>query len=106
MRLTDLFIRLVEQLCAAHELILVSPRDGAARGSQVSFRHPQGYPVMQALISHGVIGDFRDPDILRFGLTPLYTSHEDLVRAGEILAAILADASHLSPQFSKRYAVT
>lgn len=84
----------------------VSPRDPAQRGSHISFRHPQAYALCQALIAHGVIGDFRDPDILRFGLTPLYLSHEDLMRAGDILATILAEELHRAPEFSKRYAVT
>lgn len=84
----------------------VSPRDPAQRGSHISFRHPQAYALCQALIAHGVIGDFRDPDILRFGLTPLYIGHEDVVRAGQTLAAILTERHHLAPEFSKRYAVT
>ena len=53
-------------------MALASPRDPDARGSQISFRHPEGYAVMQALIARGVVGDFRAPDILRFGITPLY----------------------------------
>ncbi|OYY64418.1 kynureninase [Sphingomonas sp. 28-62-11] len=84
----------------------VSPRDPARRGSHISFRHPQAYALCQALIARGVIGDFRDPDILRFGLTPLYIGHEDVVLAGQILAAILTEQHHLAPEFSKRYAVT
>ncbi len=84
----------------------VSPRDPAQRGSHISFRHPQAYALCQALIAHGVIGDFRDPDILRFGLTPLYLRHEDVMRAGDILATILAGQLHRAPEFSKRYAVT
>ena len=84
----------------------VSPTDPAKRGSHISFRHPQAYALCQALIARGVIGDFRDPDILRFGLTPLYLGHEDLARAGDILADILASAAHLDPSFSKRHAVT
>ena len=84
----------------------VSPRDPVHRGSHISFRHPYAYALCQALIAEGVIGDFRDPDILRFGLTPLYVSHEDLVRAGTIMATILAEDRHTNPAFSKRYAVT
>lgn len=84
----------------------VSPRDPVQRGSHISFRYPQAYALCQALIAEGVIGDFRDPDILRFGLTPLYVSHEDLVRAGTIMATILAEGRHHAPAFSKRYAVT
>ena len=72
LRLSERFIAEVEAQCPALEL--ASPRDGARRGSQVSFRHPQAYPVMAALIDRGVIGDVRAPDILRFGFTPLYLS--------------------------------
>jgi kynureninase len=87
--LTDLFIALVEARCAAHPLGLVTPREHARRGSQVSFTHPHGYAVMQALIARGVIGDYREPAIMRFGFTPLYTSFADVWDAVEILRDIL-----------------
>jgi kynureninase len=87
--LTDLFIALVEQRCAGHPLELVTPREHARRGSQVSFAHPHGYAVMQALIARGVIGDYREPSIMRFGFTPLYTSFADVWDAVEILKQIL-----------------
>jgi kynureninase len=87
--LTDLFIGLVESRCAAHPLGLVTPREHARRGSQVSFTHPHGYAVMQALIARGVIGDYREPHIMRFGFTPLYTSFADAWDAVEILKDIL-----------------
>jgi kynureninase len=87
--LTDLFIALVESRCAAHPLGLVTPRGHAARGSQASFTHPHGYAVMQALIARGVIGDYREPEIMRFGFTPLYTSFADVWDAVEILRDIL-----------------
>lgn len=87
--LTDLFIDLVEQRCAAHPLELVTPRAHANRGSHVSFTHPHGYAVMQALIARGVIGDYREPAIMRFGFTPLYTSYADVWDAVEILRDIL-----------------
>ena len=87
--LTDLFIALVESRCAAHPLGLVTPRTHAERGSQVSFTHPHGYAVMQALIARGVIGDYREPEIMRFGFTPLYTSFADTWDAVEILRDIL-----------------
>ena len=86
--LTDLFIELVEERCAAHGFTLVTPRDAAARGSQVSFAHrADGYAIMQALIARGVIGDFRAPDILRFGFTPLYTRFVDVWDAVDRLHA-------------------
>ncbi|MFS2003544.1 kynureninase [Duganella sp. CT11-25] len=87
--LTDLFIELVEQRCADHPLGLVTPRAHAQRGSQVSFTHPHGYAVMSALIARGVIGDYREPAIMRFGFTPLYTSFADVWDAVEILRDIL-----------------
>jgi kynureninase len=87
--LTDLFIELVEQRCADHPLGLVTPREQARRGSQVSFTHPHGYAVMSALIARGVIGDYREPAIMRFGFTPLYTSFADVWDAVEILRDIL-----------------
>ena len=87
--LTDLFIELVEQRCGGHPLELVTPREHARRGSQVSFAHPHGYAVMAALIARGVIGDYREPSIMRFGFTPLYTSFAEVWDAVEILKQIL-----------------
>jgi kynureninase len=87
--LTDLFIELVESRCAGHPLGLVTPREHARRGSQASFTHPHGYAVMQALIARGVIGDYREPEIMRFGFTPLYTSFADVWDAVGILKDIL-----------------
>ena len=86
--LGDFFIRCVEARCRG-AFVLASPRDKAWRGSQVSFRHNEGYAVMQALIARGVIGDFRAPDILRFGFAPLYNRFEDAYRAAEALGDIM-----------------
>ena len=90
----------------ASGLECVSPRDPAARGSHISFRHPHAYALCQALIERGVIGDFRDPDLLRLGLTPLYLSHEDVWRAGEMLKDVLASAAHMDVRHARRLAVT
>ncbi|RJF98249.1 kynureninase [Noviherbaspirillum saxi] len=87
--LTDLFIALVEARCGHHPLELVTPREHARRGSQVSYAHPQGYSVMQALIARGVIGDYREPHVMRFGFTPLYTSFVDVWDAVDALVDIL-----------------
>ncbi|MET3129848.1 kynureninase [Oxalobacteraceae bacterium GrIS 1.11] len=87
--LSELFIELVESRCGDHPLALVTPRAPARRGSQVSFSHPHGYAVMQALIARGVIGDYREPAIMRFGFTPLYTRFADVWDAVEILRDIL-----------------
>ncbi len=102
--LTDQFIAEVEATCPS--LTLVTPRTHAMRGSQVSFSHPQGYAIMQALIAHRVIGDFRAPDILRFGFTPLFTDASDVTRAAETLARIMAQSSWDRPEFRKRAKVT
>ncbi|SDK74649.1 kynureninase [Aliiruegeria lutimaris] len=85
--LCERFIAGVEESCP--QLRLASPRDAAQRGSQVSFHFEEGYAAMQALIARGVIGDFRAPDIMRFGFTPLYIGPEDVDRAVEILAEII-----------------
>ena len=84
----------------------VTPADPTKRGSHISFRHPHAYQIVQALIAKGVIGDFRDPDILRFGLTPLTLSHADIWRAGQMLRAIVSGGEYLKPEFAVRYAVT
>ncbi len=84
----------------------VSPREPAKRGSHISFRHPDAYALTQALIARGVIGDFRDPDILRLGLTPLYLSHEEVWRASEILQKVIETGEWRAPQYSQRLAVT
>jgi kynureninase len=92
--LTDLFIALVEARCGRHPLGLVTPRAHAQRGSQASFTHPHGYAVMQALIERGVIGDYREPEIMRFGFTPLYTSYANVWDAVEILRQVLDDQAY------------
>lgn len=104
LRLSERFIAEVEAHCPALEL--ASPREGARRGSQVSFRHPHAYPVMAALIDRGVIGDVRAPDILRFGFTPLYLSEQEVVRAAGVLATIMRDEAWRDPRFQQRQAVT
>ena len=102
--LGDLFIAAVEARCP--ELRLVSPRDSARRGSQIGFTHPNGYAIMQALIARGVIGDFRAPDLLRFGFAPLYNRFEDAWRAADALAEILATREWDQPRFHARQKVT
>ncbi|SOB92889.1 kynureninase [Rhodobacter sp. JA431] len=102
--LTDRFIAEVEAACP--DLTLVTPRNHASRGSQVSFAHPEGYAIMQALIARGVIGDFRAPDILRFGFTPLYIGMDEVERAAAILAEIMATRAWDRPEFHARARVT
>ena len=104
MELGQRFIAGVEAACPGLEL--ASPRDPALRGSQVSFRHPHAYAVMQALIARGVIGDFRAPGAMRFGFAPLYVSIEDVNAAVGILADILADGLWDRPDYHRKAAVT
>jgi kynureninase len=107
MGLTDLFIELVESRCAGHDLALVTPRDADDRGSQISIAHETGgYAIMQALIARGVIGDFRAPDILRFGFTPLYTRFVDVWDAVDRLESVLATGEWREGRFQVRSAVT
>jgi kynureninase len=102
--LTDQFIAGVEAACPT--LILATPRDHAQRGSQVSFRHADGYAIMQAMIARGVIGDFRSPDILRFGFTPLFIGADDVARATDILADVMTNTLWNRPEYMARQRVT
>ncbi len=105
--LTDLFIALVEERCAQHALRLVTPRAHAQRGSQVCLSRDDGaYPIMQALIARGVVGDYRAPDILRFGFTPLYLRFEDVWNAVEHLRQVLDTEEWRKPEFNRKHAVT
>ncbi len=102
--LFDLFHALAEQRCP--ELECISPREPAARGSHISFRHPHAFEICQALIANGVIGDFRSPDVIRFGLTPLYLGFADLWEAVDRMARILDSGSWRDPRFAVRGKVT
>jgi kynureninase len=110
--LTDLFIRLLDERCAPRwpEVELVTPREHEQRGSQVSFRHPHAYGLVQALIARGVIGDYRDdgdrPGIARFGFAPLYVRHVDVYDAVEHLEEVLAGEEYADPAYSARHGVT
>ncbi|GAB7532962.1 kynureninase [Pseudomonas sp. 3A(2025)] len=104
--LTDLFIQLVEERCKDHPLTLITPRVHDQRGSHVSFEHPEGYAVVQALIAKGVIGDYREPRIMRFGFTPLYTSFVDVGLAVQALVEVLDNEQWRDPQFQTRHSVT
>ncbi|NOD28838.1 kynureninase [Ruegeria atlantica] len=102
--LTELFIERVEATCP--DLQLASPRDPQQRGSQISFRFKEGYAAMQALIARGVIGDFRAPDIMRFGFTPLYIDECDIERAVGIMADIMQNRLWDTPEYRIRQRVT
>ncbi len=104
--LGDVFIDLVDRHCEGLGLELISPREGACRGSHVSYRHEASYPVMQALILQGVIGDCRPPDLMRFGFAPLYIRYADIWNAVMRLAEILRTRSWDRAQFRQRRLVT
>ena len=88
------------------DMTCVTPADSRARGSHISFVHADAWPICQALIAKGVIGDFRAPDILRFGLTPLYLGYADVWRAVDILAGLIASGEWRDPRYAERRAVT
>ncbi|MCQ8782114.1 kynureninase [Mangrovibrevibacter kandeliae] len=104
--LCELFLAQVEARCRGLGVALVSPREADRRGSQVSFAHPNAYAVMQALIARRVVGDFRAPDILRFGFTPLYTRYTDAFDAAAVMHEVLASGEWERPEFNVRRAVT
>ncbi len=104
--LSERFIAEVEAFAARHGLSLASPRDPARRGSQVSFRCQEGYAVMQALIARGVIGDFRAPDLIRFGFAPLYNTEPEMVEAARRLAEVLETRAWDRPDYLRRAKVT
>lgn len=102
--LSELFIAEVEARCP--QLTLASPRDAAQRGSQVSFAFPDGYAAMQALIDRGVIGDFRTPDIMRFGFTPLYLDTDDIRAAAGIIEDVIGGELWRDPKYQTKSRVT
>ncbi|MEO7655207.1 MAG: kynureninase [Sphingomicrobium sp.] len=103
--LSQVFIEAVENRCG-NKVKLASPRDPVRRGSHVSFIHPQGYAVIQALIERSVVGDFRQPDLMRFGFAPLYNSEDEVVRAAAVLAEIVDSRAWDDPRFLTRKRVT
>lgn len=103
-RLFDLFASEMAARCP--DLACISPTEPHARGSHISYRHPHAFEICQALIAQGVIGDFRAPDVMRFGLTPLYLGFEDVWRAIDILADIVATERWREPRFAERGRVT
>ncbi len=102
----ELFLQLYDQQLAGFGFELVSPRDAVHRGSQVCISHEQGYAIMRALIEEGFIGDFRAPDILRFGLTPLYQRYVDIWSTVKTLAGIMQSGKWREPRFQTREFVT
>ncbi|MGA0103968.1 MAG: kynureninase [Steroidobacteraceae bacterium] len=104
--LSRLFIELVDSHCEGMGFTLASPREDERRGGHVSLRHPHGFAIMQALKARGVIGDFRGPDILRFGIAPLYLSFGDMYEAVTRLVNVMREAEWRRPEFNRRASVT
>ena len=104
--LGNVFLRLADERLGEFGVKAASPRNARERGSQVSLRHPDGYPVMQALIARGVVGDFREPDLLRFGFAPLYVRYRDVWDAVETLREVLVREEYRDPRFRDRNPVT
>mgnify|MGYP000318429415 CR=1 FL=1 len=104
--LGDLFIRLLDEQCAEFGFQVVSPRDASRRGSQVAIAHPQGYAIMQALIARNIVGDFRAPDVMRFGFSALYVSYLDVWNTVQALRHIMRDQLWQNPVYQQRHAVT
>ncbi|MEU8055826.1 kynureninase [Microbispora bryophytorum] len=105
--LTSLFIDLLDDLVdPGLGLVLATPRDPERRGSQVSYRHPQGYPVVRALADRGVVGDYREPDFVRFGFAPLYLRHVDVHDAATALAEVLREELWRDERYARRLTVT
>lgn len=105
-QLTGLFIDLYDRDLAGRGFGLVTPRAAGERGAQVSLTHAEGYAIVQALIADGVVGDFRAPDVLRFGFAPLYVSGADVAAAAARLADIVDSGRYRDPRFRQRQAVT
>jgi kynureninase len=105
-KLCDLFIDQVSAFADAHELRLVTARDAGRRGSHISYAHAHGYELMQALIARGVVGDFRTPDVARFGFTPLYVGYANVWRAADILKSLLESGEWRDPAYAVRARVT
>ena len=105
-KLSDLLISEVERRAAGFGVTVASPRNGEARGSHVSFRFAEGYAAVQALIAEGVIGDFRAPDLMRFGITPLYIGEHDIIEAATRLEVVLKQRLWDRPEFKAPAKVT
>jgi kynureninase len=103
-RLCELFIRLIDSRCRQFGVEVISPRDASERGSHVGVRFAEALPVIEKLISQGVIGDYRAPDIMRFGFTPLYVGYEDVWRAVDALHDVLGSRTWDRPEFRIRKA--
>ncbi|HWI33815.1 MAG TPA: kynureninase [Lapillicoccus sp.] len=102
--LTGFFVECLDRLGHGHAV--VTPRDDQRRGSQVAVRHPEAYAVVQALLGRGVVGDFREPDLVRLGFAPLYVSHLDAARAAVAFAEVVESEEYARDAFRARATVT
>lgn len=105
-QMCNLFIRLLDEKCSDYNFEVISPLDSTERGSQVSFAHEQGYPIVQAMIDQKVIGDFRAPNVMRFGFTPLYLKYVDVWQAVIVLEEIMQNGTWDQEKFKRVSAVT
>jgi kynureninase len=103
LRLSQMFIEMMQ---LDDECVLLTPHEPSKRGSQIAFAHSQGYAIVQALIERGVIGDFRAPDVLRFGLSPLYLRYVDIWDAVQLLRGVMRTNAWQDPRFQQRRSVT
>ena len=106
LKLSHVFMELMDQRCGQFGFALISPREATLRGSHVAYAHPEGYAIMQALKEHDLIGDFRAPDVLRFGITPLYLRFTDVFDAVEAVREVCATRAWDKPAYRERAAVT
>jgi kynureninase len=104
--LSDLFLALMRAQCGSLGFACISPVAHIDRGSHLAFAHTDAYPIMQAIIDRGVIGDFRQPNLLRFGFTPLYTRFTDCWDAVNIIRDVVTSQSFRSPTYQQRHQVT
>jgi kynureninase len=102
--LTRYFVECLDAL--GYASTVVTPREDERRGSQVAVRHPEAYAVVQALMSRGIVGDFREPDLVRLGFAPLYVSHDDVARAALAFAEVVDGEEYARDEFRARATVT
>ena len=105
-KLSEMFIQLIQQECTEFGFMLFSPKNSEQRGSQISFLHENAYSIIQALISHGIIGDYREPNVMRFGISPLYMRFEDVWNAITCLRKIMQTGEWQSEKFKNKNYVT
>ena len=104
--LSDLFIVLMEQECAGFGFQLASPKEASQRAGHVAYRHTEGHGIYQAIKKEGVISDFRTPDILRFGITPMYLRYRDIYEVVRIMRGVMETGAWDKAEYKVRAAIT